>query len=132
MIIGDHTDTNQWFYTSYSTDYILHLLLAEHGKVAKLEDVTAVYRKHDQGISVVNNKKQLQRFDTKLKLLDTINKYYENQYEKEIRFHKKKIYEQVVLFSIRHKTWTSFSISSFFRLDLLKFIARIKQYLTQL
>jgi glycosyltransferase involved in cell wall biosynthesis len=118
-----------WFYTAYSTDYILHILLAEHGRVRKLEDVTAVYRKHDRGISVVNAKKQLQRFEVKLKLLDTINKYLNYKFDKEIKTHQKNIYEEIVFFSIRYKLWTSLLVKSVFNMNWFRFLVKVKEYL---
>ena len=90
-----------WFYTSYSTDYILHVLLAQKGDVVKVDEVTAAYRKHDGGISVTNFKNQIERYKVKYNLLDTINDYLGGAYQSDIVYQKDMIYAQLVLDSIR-------------------------------
>lgn len=93
-----------WFYTSYSTDYILHLLLAEHGDVVKISDVTAAYRKHDGGISVTGFENQIKRYQVKLNLLDTIDGYFKGVYRRHIAIQKEMIYAQLVLDAIRKRS----------------------------
>lgn len=74
----------EWFYTAYSTDYILQVLLADKGDITKLDDYTAVYRIHEGGISQANTRLQVKRWIKKIELLSTIDQYFEHQFSYEI------------------------------------------------
>lgn len=96
-----------WFYKAYSTDYILQLLLLEKGNAIKINEVMAVYRKHDHGISVVSAKKQIDLWNSKIKLLDTINEFYNGRWLKNISQQKSDIYFKVVIFSLKNLIFTN-------------------------
>ena len=81
----------KWFYTAYSTDYLLHLLLAHKGVVARLDEVTAVYRRHPGGISIVGYGLQLKRTFKKMILLIRVNSYFNGQYRLDIAIHMKRL-----------------------------------------
>lgn len=75
----------EWFFQSYSTDYILHILLAENGLIVRLDGITAVYRRHAAGISAATIEVQQKRWIEKLELLKKIDKYFNYEYRLSIR-----------------------------------------------
>lgn len=74
---------NTFFENNFSGDRALVLLIANKGKVKRLKDITAIYRRHDKGVysSVIGHKKKLAeiRFLNILLLL-RFNKYTSYKY----------------------------------------------------
>ena len=93
----------EWFYTSYSTDYILHVLLGLHGKFAKLDMVSAAYRKHVDGISWAGAAKQQEMYSQKMNLLATIDSHFEKRYSREIDKQCDKLYYIMVRDCIKNR-----------------------------
>ena len=102
-----------WFYSAYSTDYILHVLFASGGGVIKLDEVTAVYRRHMGGVSIANVDKQMDRFIQKMDLLSTIDDYFIHQFSHEIKFQKRSYYRALISYAWRYKRWHSGIITHF-------------------
>lgn len=94
-------DFPSWFYRTFSTDYVLQVLLAAKGDVLRLDDVTAVYRRHAAGISAADEKKLISRHSDKIDLLETINDHFEGRYERAIRFQQRENYKALVNHSLR-------------------------------
>ena len=92
----------EWYYHYPSTDYMLHILLAQHGAIAFLNETTSVFRRHQGGISQVFQAKQVLFNQQKHELLETINRYLNYQYEKEIRTHQKEMKYSSFMITLRH------------------------------
>jgi glycosyltransferase involved in cell wall biosynthesis len=92
----------EWYYHHPSTDYMLHILLAQHGAIAFLNETTSVYRRHEGGITQVFQEKQVLFNQQKHELLETINRYLNYQYEKEIRTHQKEMKYSSFMITLRH------------------------------
>ena len=73
-----------WFQEIYSTDYFLQVLLLQNGYAIKLPVVTAVYRRHINGISHVNWLQHITRNEKIITFLDKLNEYLCNKHYKEI------------------------------------------------
>ncbi|MCB9246139.1 MAG: glycosyltransferase [Flavobacteriales bacterium] len=84
-----------WFFSSFSTDYILQLLLASKGSLIKLEEDTAVYRRHTGGITSGNWDHWINRLENKLKLLNKIDEFYSYNYKDKIKTQKNNIVEEL-------------------------------------
>jgi len=98
----------EWFFHSYSTDYILHILLAENGQIVRLEDITAVYRRHPKGISVASIEVQQRRWVDKLKLLKKIDEYFSYKYTANIKKQSKAYLFAIGISLLRDsKIWSS-------------------------
>lgn len=116
-----------WFYTAYSTDYILHLLLAEKGKVAKLEDITAVYRRHEGGVSIVGIKKQLYRLEKKIDLLNIIDAHFKFKYSNEIKSQQSTYYKNILKICIKYRIYSKYLFNNLSFRNILITIGASKQ-----
>jgi glycosyltransferase involved in cell wall biosynthesis len=87
----------RWFYEAYSTDYILHLLLASKGDIQRLPIYSAVYRRNSQGVSTANLQIQIKRWEQKINLLTTIDEFFKFKFQKEIKFQKAEIYSSIII-----------------------------------
>ncbi len=92
-----------WYYSAYSTDYILHILLNEKGLAGKLDMVSAAYRKHINGVSVVNANKRQDRYNVKMSLLDTIDAHFNLKFRRDIANQKDRLYQRLVLDGLKNK-----------------------------
>ena len=109
-----------WFYTAYSTDYILQVLLLQKGNALKINEVTAVYRKHPNGISVVDTIKQLDMWNEKLKLLKIISNYLNEKYKNEVNQQSSTIYFRIFKFSLKNKVYSKIFLNSLFRSNVVR------------
>lgn len=91
-----------FFYNAYSTDYILQVMILKEGKCWYFPEVMSAYRYHSGGISQANKPLQLNRWITKMKLLDTLNKFTNKEYESEIKEHQKKIKQTISFYLYRY------------------------------
>ena len=89
-----------FFYSSYSTDYIFQIMLLKSANGYFIPDKMSAYRNHPGGISHTNNINQLNRWANTLILLDEIGDYVEKKYNINIEANKteleKKINWQIV------------------------------------
>ena len=69
----------KFYLKTYATDYFLQLLLAQHGKLYRIEDNTAVYRRHPSGIS--NSSTTLLLINRKLSYLKYLKYFHDNKKE---------------------------------------------------
>jgi glycosyltransferase involved in cell wall biosynthesis len=90
-----------WYYDYSSTDYMLHILLAQHGKIGFLNEITSVYRTHEGGITREFERKIIAFYKKKLKMLDVIDEYLEFKYSRFIRVLKKDLYNSAFSIIIR-------------------------------
>jgi glycosyltransferase involved in cell wall biosynthesis len=81
-----------WYFNFNSTDYMLHILIAEHGKIGFLNETTSVYRRHEGGITQAFENKIFSFNERKLKLLDLIDKYFDYKYTRQVKIQKETIY----------------------------------------
>lgn len=91
-----------WYYDYPSTDYMLHILLAKHGKIGFLNEVTSVYRRHEGGITRAFDQKFIEFYKKKQGLLDIVNKYLNFKYDSSIRVLKKDLYNACFAAIVRH------------------------------
>lgn len=91
-----------FFYTAYSTDYILQIMILKYGKCKYFPEVMSAYRHHAGGISQANKPLQLDRWITKTKLLDTLNRYTNEEYDYEIKEHQKGIKQTISFYLFRY------------------------------
>lgn len=91
-----------FFYTAYSTDYILQVMILKHGKCRYFPEVMSAYRHHPGGISQADKTLQLKRWITKIELLDTINLYTNNDYKFEIKEQQEKIKQGISFYLYRY------------------------------
>lgn len=89
---GILTEFPAWFYQFHSTDYMLHILIAQHGKIGFLNEVTSVYRRHEGGITQEFQSNVVAFNKRKLRLLDIIDHYFRSQYRRQIRRQKAVLY----------------------------------------
>lgn len=95
-----------FFYTSYSTDYILQIMLLKQGNAWYLPEVMAAYRHHAGGVSKSNKAIQFERWNRKISLLDQLNSFTGNKHEKEIKFHKRAIVKAISInFLLNPNLW---------------------------
>lgn len=97
-LIGDFPD---WYFAYRSTDYMLHILLAEHGKIKFLNDTTSVYRRHETGITQSFQRGIIEFNEKKRQLLDQLNVYLGYRYQDSIRKHQRELYTASFLLTLR-------------------------------
>ena len=78
-----------FYYSAYSTDYILQIMILKTGKCRYLPDVMAAYRSHPRGVSNTTLPIQLHRWVAKGILLEELNCYTNHKFELEINAQKK-------------------------------------------
>jgi glycosyltransferase involved in cell wall biosynthesis len=78
-------DLNNWKDVRYSLDYLIHLLCALKGSVDKINDITTIYRRHENGISNVSTEAMLKRMAWFNDLLVKLNNFSNFIYDKNIR-----------------------------------------------
>lgn len=91
------------FYDFLSGDYVLRFILGDHGDFYYLNKVTAVYRKHEQGVSkAYANSKHI---ENGFKLNSILDKEYNHKYSFFLRRHNYPQYEKLVYAYIREKSY---------------------------
>jgi glycosyltransferase involved in cell wall biosynthesis len=81
-----------WYFDYKSTDYMLHILLAQHGKIGFLNETTSVYRRHVGGITQAFEREIIEFYKKKLQMLDVVNEYLAFKYDRFIQILKKDLY----------------------------------------
>jgi glycosyltransferase involved in cell wall biosynthesis len=81
-----------WYFNYPSTDYMLHILIAQYGKIGFLNDVTSVYRQHGGGITREFEKDFIEFYKKKIQLLDIIDEFLKNEFSNFICELKNQIY----------------------------------------
>lgn len=123
-------DLPNWFFTAYATDYILQVLLAGNGKLCRINDLTAVYRHHDKGVSNADVFVQLKRWEMKIKLLKDIDKYYEFKYSKYIKKQFPNLYLNIIENTLRSDALLVDKIKSIkyiFKVDFNTYFLRLSR-----
>ncbi len=92
-----------FFFRYGSTDYILHVLLAQHGKIGFINSVSSAYRIHQGGITRDFQKNIIPFLNKKLLLLEEIDLYLNRNYSKYIRILKKDIHSQLFIHKLNTK-----------------------------
>lgn len=94
MMFRNHTIDvlPEWFYKYPSTDYILHVLIARHGKIKLLDEVMAVQRRHEGGITKTSSYHPKNLNVRKIELLKIIDGFFEYKYTREISRHIQSLY----------------------------------------
>lgn len=87
---GLYGDLPDWFYTLKLGDWPLHLMNAQHGKLGYIDEVMAVYRRHEAGYWARKGEED-QALEI-IKMLDCIDGYLDSAYKKEIRVAKTRWY----------------------------------------
>jgi glycosyltransferase involved in cell wall biosynthesis len=90
-----------WYFDYNSTDYMLHILLAQHGKIGFLNEVTSVYRRHEGGITKVFESEIIAFWKKKLKMLDVIDEYLQFKYSDSIQILRDQLYHESFTVIIR-------------------------------
>lgn len=93
-----------WFFLFSSTDYMLHILLAEHGKIGFLNETTSVYRRHEGGITQDFQDKLYAFNEKKLELLDIIDNYFQYRYHRQISIQKRSLYNSSFINKLKGMT----------------------------
>lgn len=91
-----------FFYNSYSTDYILQVMILKSGMCKYFPEVMSAYRHHQGGVSQANQKLQVERWISKIQLLETLNNYTEKKYLQEIKYHQKIIKRTISYYLFRY------------------------------
>jgi glycosyltransferase involved in cell wall biosynthesis len=91
-----------FFINSYSTDYILQVMILKNGLGKNFFEVMSVYRHHQGGISQASKKLQIERWIKKLELLDTLNSFTDGKYSKEVKQNQKTIKENISFYLFRY------------------------------
>jgi len=92
----------EFFYTAYSTDYILQVMLLKRGNAYYLPDIMSAYRRHPAGISNASKEVQVKRWVQTLALLDTLDDFTNNVFRTEIEQHKREIKQSMSFFLLRN------------------------------
>ncbi|MEQ8909261.1 MAG: glycosyltransferase [Vicingaceae bacterium] len=80
-----------FFYSAYSTDYILQILILMHGDCYYMAGIMSAYRRHPGGVTNSSNEIRLKRLLQKVKLLDRLDEYTKLEYSVEIKSQKSNI-----------------------------------------
>ena len=91
-----------FYYEAYSTDYILQVMILKTGLCKYFPDIMSAYRRHEGGITQASYKLQLNRWITKIKLLDTLNSFTNKKYDYEISLQQKHIKQQISFYLYRY------------------------------
>ncbi len=91
-----------FFFKAYSTDYILQVMLLKTGLCKYFPEVMSAYRHHQGGISQANKKLQVERWITKIQLLNTLNDFTERKFNDEIKHHQKGIKRTISFYLFRY------------------------------
>lgn len=103
-----------FFYRYGSTDYILHILLAQHGPIKFINEVTNVYRRHEGGITQEFQSRQIDFNLKKEKLLSEIDAYFNYHYSQEIKQLKRKLYTQNTIIALNQLKNKQINKNTFF------------------
>ncbi len=93
----------EWFFTHYSTDYMLQILIAKHGPVNFMQEVMAVYRRHEAGISNTNIEKQIGRYWNVVDLLQVMDHYFEGKYHRFLQIQKAMYFEAIFVARLKQR-----------------------------
>ncbi|GIW68028.1 MAG: hypothetical protein KatS3mg096_896 [Candidatus Parcubacteria bacterium] len=97
------TQFPEWYFNFKYGDYMLQVLLAQYGKIKKLDFISSVYRKHPGGISNEFSKNTINfRYDN-ISLLKVLDKYFNSRYKKYINKHIRNLYARILIISISSK-----------------------------
>ena len=91
-----------FFFKAYSTDYILQVMILKTGLCKYFPEIMSAYRNHLGGISQANKKMQMERWITKIVLLDTLNDFTEEKFHQEIKHHQKCIKKTISFYLYRN------------------------------
>ncbi len=91
-----------FFYTAYSTDYILQVMALKHGKCKYFPEAMSAYRTHAAGFSNISTELLVRRQQMIIPLLDVLNNYTDNKYTEEIRIHQTRIKQDVSANLVRY------------------------------
>lgn len=91
-----------FFYTNYSTDYILQIMLLKNGLANNMVDVMSAYRRHPGGVSQTNSVTQVKRWGQKLSLLNEIYNYTGKKYKNEIEFQSNSTKQNIILYLLKN------------------------------
>lgn len=92
-----------FFYKYGSADYMLHVLLSQHGKIGFINSVMSIYRVHQGGITRNFEKTIIPFLKKKILLLDEIDFYLNRKYSKYISVLKKNIHSQLFIEKLKTK-----------------------------
>jgi glycosyltransferase involved in cell wall biosynthesis len=91
-----------FFFKAYSTDYILQVMILRTGRCKYFPEVMSAYRHHQGGISQANKKLKVERWITKIELLDTLNDFTNFEYSKEIKHNQQNIKQTIAYYLYRN------------------------------
>ena len=74
-----------FFFEHRSTDYILHILIAQKGNIKFINDITSVYRRHELGITQDFARNRVSFNESKIRLLKKVDNYLGFKYRSEIK-----------------------------------------------
>jgi hypothetical protein len=77
-------------------------MILKTGLCRYFPEVMSAYRRHDGGVSKANHPLQINRWVSKVKLLETINDYTERKYELDISLQQKKIKQNISFYLYRY------------------------------
>lgn len=92
----------EFFYTAYSTDYILQIMLLKKGNAFYMSDVMGAYRRHPSGITNASKEIQVKRWVQKLALLDILKDFTNHMFVTEIESHKIDIKQMISFYLLRN------------------------------
>ena len=95
-----------FFFKYRSTDYMLHVLLATHGKIGFIDIVSSSYREHLGGITNDFRKEIIPFLNKKLCLLDEIDGFLNYEYSKELKKQKKDINASLFIHKLKSNNFT--------------------------
>jgi glycosyltransferase involved in cell wall biosynthesis len=118
-----------FFFTAYSTDYILQVMILKTGLCKYFPEVMSAYRNHQGGISQANKKKQIERWITKLELLENINNFTKNEYQQQINCHQISIKKTISFYLFRNPSLLQdIGLKTYFeRANLWLFIKEVRK-----
>ncbi len=87
-LFGDFPD---WFFTSMTGDWALHIMNAQHGNIGYLNEVMAVYRVHQGGFWTALN--LLEQVKDSTELLDHLVNYLDRKYKRPTEAARAKAYQ---------------------------------------
>lgn len=120
----------EWYFKFNSTDYMLHILIAQYGKIKKLDFVSSVYRRHPGGITNEFDKRLINHHYETITLLKILDKYFNFCYSKYINKHIRNLYSNILIISLSRKLHISFKEFKYLlpRMDKKMFFKRAYNY----
>lgn len=74
------------YFRTFSTDYVLHCMLAQSGEIVRIDQVMARYNRHSGGVSSLSSQREavLDRYLEILAFLKDLNSHYHYKFQHEI------------------------------------------------